>query len=83
MIAVAIFITKLELLSLDLDEFHLVRRTKPDISAFAGVDVANDRLDERAQISRRAMMYFEHNGRVAIVFNSHSSAKIVSGSHGR
>src|SRR6266498_4532316 len=82
MIAVAVLVTELERFSLDLDQFHLVRRTESDIGALAGVDVANDRLDERAQIPRRAMMHFEHNGGVAIVFYGHSSAKIVGGEHG-
>ena len=48
MISIAIFITELELFSLDLDELHLVGRSKADISAFAGVDVADDRLHECA-----------------------------------
>ena len=68
--------------TLDLDQLHLVGGTEPDIGAFPSVDVANDRLDERAQIARRPMMHFEHNGRVAIVFDGHSSAKIVGGRHG-
>src|SRR5207244_12130691 len=55
--------------------------TKPDICAFSGVDVVDDRLDKRAQISRRSMMHFEHNGCVAIVFYGHSSAKIVGCGH--
>ena len=80
-ISVAILITKFELFSLDLDQLHLISRTKPDISAFAGVDVADNRLDKRAQISRRSMMHFEHNGCVAIVFYGHSPAKIVGCGH--
>src|SRR6266478_3041341 len=81
-ISVAILITKFELFSLDLDQLHLISRTKADISAFAGVDVADNRLDKRAQISRRSVMHFEHNGCVAIVFYGHSSAKIVGCGHG-
>src|SRR5213594_2187562 len=82
MIAIAVIVTELERFSLDLDQLHLVRRTKPDIGALAGVDVANDRLDEGAQIPRRAMMHFEYNGGIAIVFYGHSSAKIVGCKHG-
>ena len=81
MIAAAIIVTELELFSLDLDQLHLVSGTEPDIGAFAGVDVANDGLHERAQIPRRAMVHFEHNCWVAIVFYRHSSAKIVGCRH--
>ena len=65
----------------DVDQLDFVGRTKPDVGAFPGVDVANDRLDKRAQIARRAMVHFENNGGVAIVFNCHSFAEIVCGCH--
>src|SRR5438046_10502797 len=80
--SVTIFVTKLEILSLDLNQLHFVGRTKTDVGALAGVNITDDRLDERAQISGRAMMNFEHNGRVAVVFNRHSFAKIVCRSYG-
>jgi hypothetical protein len=81
MVSVAVLVTEFELFSLDLHKLHLVSRTKANIGALAGVDVTNDGLDERSQISRRAMMDFEHNSRVAIVFYGHSSAKIVGCRH--
>src|SRR5205814_9974416 len=49
---------------------------------FPSVDEADDSLHERAQISRRAMVHLQHNSSVAIVFDGHSSAKIVGGRHG-
>src|SRR5207249_2559613 len=81
MIPVAVFITELEFFSINLDQLDLIGGTEPDISAFASVDVADDRLDESAQIPRCAMMHFQHNGGVAIVFDGHSSAKIVGCEH--
>ena len=81
MIAVAILVTELELFSLDIDQLDFVGGTKADVGAFAGVDVADDRLDEGAQIPRRAMMHFKNNGGVAIVFDGHSFAEIVRCRH--
>jgi hypothetical protein len=74
MVAVAILVRKLELFSLDIDQLDFVRGTKADVGAFAGVDVTDDGLHERAQIPRRAMMDFKHNGWIAIVFDGHSFA---------
>ena len=83
MIAVAIFVTEFERLSLDLNQFHLVGGAEADIGALAGVDVANDCLDECAQIAGGAMMHLQHNGRIAVVFDCHSFAKIVCRGHGK
>ena len=83
MIAVVIFVAEFELFSLDIDQLHFVGRAKANISAFAGVDVADDGLHEGAQISGRAMMHLEHNGGVAVVRNRHSFAEIVGCGHGR
>ena len=74
MVPVAVLVGELELFSLDVDQLDLVGGTKTDIRALAGVDVTNYGLYERAQIPRRAMMHFEHHGRITIVFNGHSSA---------
>src|ERR1051326_38604 len=81
-VSVAITVTEVELFSLDLDQFHLIGGTEADVSTFARVDVANDRLDECAQIPRRTMVHFQDNRGIAIVFYGHSFAKIVGGSHG-
>ena len=81
--SVVVFVTELELLSLDVDQFHFVGRTEADIRTLARINVANDRLDKGAQIARSAMMHFKHNSGVAIVFNRHSFAEIVCGGHGR
>ena len=81
MVSVAVLVTEFKLFSLDLHQLHLVSRTKANIGAFAGVDVTNDGLDECTQISGCAMMDFEHNSGVAIVFYGHSSAKIVGCGH--
>src|SRR5205823_11247561 len=72
----------LELFSVNLDQLHFVGGTEPDIGALPSVDEADDSLHERAQISRRAMVHLQHNSSVAIVFDGHSSAKIVGGRHG-
>ena len=48
MIAVVIFVTELELFSLDIDQLDLVGGTEANVGAFAGVDVANDGLDKGA-----------------------------------
>jgi hypothetical protein len=74
MVAVAIFVRKFELFSLDIDQLHLVCGTKADVGAFPRIDVTDDRLHEGSQIPRRAMMDFEHNGGIAIVFDGHSFA---------
>ena len=80
--AAVVLVTELERGPVDIDQFHLVGRTEADIGAFAGVDVTDDRLDKGAQVSRRAMMHFEDDGGVAIVFYCHSFAEIVCGGHG-
>jgi hypothetical protein len=74
MIAVAILVRKFELFSLDIDQLDFVGGTKPDVGAFACIDVADDGLYECSQIPRRAMMDFKHNGWIAIVFDGHPSA---------
>ena len=74
MIAVAVLVRKFELFSLDIDQLDFVGGTKADIGAFARVNVTDDSLHECAQIPRRAMMDFKHNGGIAIVFDGHSSA---------
>src|SRR5205814_9714757 len=76
-------VAELEILSLDLNQFHFGSRAEADVGAFAGIDVADDRLDECAQISGRTVIDFEHNGRVAVVLNCHSFAKIVCRGHER
>ena len=67
--------------AIDIDELHFVGGPKTHVCAFAGLDIPNDRLNERPQISRSAMMHFEHNGSVAIVFNRHSFSEIVCRGH--
>ncbi len=42
MIAVAILVRKFELFSLNIDQFDLVRGTKADVGAFAGINVTDD-----------------------------------------
>ena len=81
MISVAILVTELELFSLNLDQLDLVSGTETDIRALAGIDVSDDCLDERAQIAWCAMVHFQYDGRIAVVFDRHSSAKIVGGGH--
>src|SRR5437667_212603 len=66
--------------SIDLDGFAFFDEER-DINGFTGVDIPNDSLNERPQISRSAMMHFEHNGSVAIVFNRHSFSEIVCRGH--
>src|SRR5207237_1242657 len=68
--------------SVDLDGFALFDKER-HVDCFPGIDVADDRLDECAQISGRTVMDFEHNGRVAVVLNCHSFAKIVCRGHER
>ena len=82
MVAVPIFVTEIELLPVDVDKLDFVGRTESDIGAFAGIDVTNNRLDKRAQISRGAMMHLQNNGGVAVVFYRLSFAEIVRGWHG-
>ena len=81
MVTAAVLVTKFDLLPLDIDQLDFVGRTEAHIGALAGVDIANDGLDKSAQVSRRAMMDFEHNGSVAIVFYRLSFAEIVSSGH--
>src|SRR3977135_1904071 len=79
--SVAVPVTELDRRAIEIDQLDFVRRTEAHIGALAGADVTNDRLDERAQISRRAMIDFENNGGVAIVFYRHSFSEIVSSGH--
>src|SRR5439155_23788011 len=83
MIAVSVLVTELKRLSLDLNRFDLVRRAEANIGALPCVDIADDRLDECAQISRGPMVDFQHDGGIAIVFDRHSSAKIVCRGHSK
>src|SRR5580693_3759144 len=82
MVSVVVLVTELDLPSLDIHQLDFVGGTKTHIRALARADVANDRLDECAQISRRPVMHFEHNGSVAVVLYGHSFSEIVRGSHG-
>jgi hypothetical protein len=82
MISVVVLVTELERRAIDVDQLHFIGRAETDVGALAGIDVANDGLDKRAQISRRAMMHVEDNGGVAIVFYRLSFAEIVRGCHG-
>ena len=81
--SVAVFVTELEHLTVDVYQFHFVGRAKANIGALAGVDVTDDCLDECAQIAGGAMMHLQHNGRIAVVFDCHSFAKIVCRGHGK
>src|SRR2546430_17270004 len=81
MVSVVVLVTELDLPSLDINQLHFVGGSKTHVCAFAGVDIPNDRLNERPQISRSAMMHFEHNGSVAIVFNRHSFSELVCRGH--
>src|SRR5437868_15309521 len=78
MVTVVVFVTELKLLPLDIDHLDLVSGPKPDVRAFAGIDVTDDRLDKRPQVSGCAMMDFQHNGGVAVVLYGHSFSEIVS-----
>jgi hypothetical protein len=81
MVTAVVLVAELDLFSIDVDHLDLVGGTKTDVGAFPGIDVTNDGLDEGAQISRGAMMHFEHNGGVAIVFDRLSFAEIVRCGH--
>jgi hypothetical protein len=71
------------LFPIDIDQLNFVGGTKAHVGAFPSVDVTNDGLDEGAQISGRAVIYFEDNGGVAIVFYRLSFAEIVRGGHNK
>ena len=81
MITVVVLVAEFQGGAVDIDKLDLVGGTETDIGAFAGIDVANDGLDKGAQISRGAMMHFQDNGSVAIVFNRHSFSEIVCRGH--
>ena len=81
MVSAVVLVTELEGEPVHVHELDLVGRTKTDVSAFPGGDVADDRLHERAQVPRGPVVYFEDNGRVAIVFYRHSFSEIVCGCH--
>ena len=83
MVAVVVLVTELQRRAIDVDQLDLIGGTEAHIGALARVDITDDRLDERAQISRRAMLHVEDNGGVAIVLNRHSLPKIVRGCHKR
>src|SRR5437762_2105126 len=79
--AIVVLVAEFQGSAIDIDELHFVGGTKTHVCTFAGVDIPNDRLNERPQIARSAMMHFEHNGSVAIVFNRHSFSEIVCRGH--
>src|SRR5437763_17113294 len=81
MVAVVVLVTELERRAIDVDQLDLVGGTEADIGALARVDVADDRMDERTQISRRAMLDIEDNGGVASGFNRPSYSEILRGRH--
>ena len=74
----AVFIGILELLAADVDEFDLVGGAEADVGGFTGADVADDGLDEGAQVARGAVHDFKDDGDVSIVANGLSFAEIVS-----
>jgi hypothetical protein len=81
MIAVVVLITELERSAIDINQLNLVGGTETHIGAFPGIDVANNGLHEGAQVPRGAMVDFQNNGGVAIVFNRHPFPEIVCRSH--
>src|SRR4051794_14470142 len=76
-----VLVGELQGLPVHIDELDFVGRTKADIGAFPGPDVANDRLHKCPQVSRRAMLQFEHDGDVAVVLNCLSFSEIVRCCH--
>jgi hypothetical protein len=76
-----ILVAEVELFPFNIDQLDLIGGAEPHVGAFAGIDVADDSLDECAQIPRRTVMYLEHNGGVAIVFYRHSFSEIVCCGH--
>jgi len=81
MIAVVVPVAEFERGAIYIDKLNLVCGTETDIRAFTSIDVANDGLDEGTLISRGAMMHFQDNSSVAVVFNCHSFSEIVCRSH--
>ena len=80
-IALMIFVAEFQLLPLHIDRFHLVGGAETDVGGFAGGDVANDDLHERAEVSGRAVHDFEDDGRVRVVADCHAFAEIVCECH--
>src|SRR4051794_15035286 len=78
-----VLVGELQGLTIDVDELDFIGRTKAHIRALAGVDVANDRLDKGAQVSRRAVLQLEHDRYVAVVPDCLSFSEIVRCCHGR
>jgi hypothetical protein len=56
-------------------------RGKADVGGFAGADVADDALHERAEVARRAVVDFKNDGGVSVVADGHSFAEIIGGWH--
>ena len=81
MVSAVILVAELEWPSSQLDELDFIGGTKTDIGTFPGPEIADDCLDKCTEISRRAVVHFKNDGRVAIVFYRHSSAEIICGCH--
>jgi len=80
-VLIAVRIEVLHIVLLERGALDRLGRAEAGLRARAGAEVSELRLNERPQISRSAMMHFEHNGSVAIVFNRHSFSEIVCRGH--
>jgi hypothetical protein len=76
-----ILVAELELGALGIDGFHFVGRAKAHVGTFPGADVADDGLDESAQVPRGAVLDFEDDGRIAVVADAHAATEIVGVGH--
>jgi predicted aldo/keto reductase-like oxidoreductase len=82
MVSVVVLVTELDRGPVDIHQLDFVGRTETHIGALAGIDVANNCLNECPQVSRGAVIDFQNNGGVAIVFYRHSFSEIVRSGHG-
>ena len=81
MVALVVVVAEFQRRAARLDHIHLLGRGKPDVGRLAGSDVADDALHERAEVPRRAVVHFEHDGWVPVVADRHSFSQIVCCCH--
>ena len=80
-VAFRVLVGKFQRFAVDLDQFDFFGRGEAYVAGLAGLDRADDRLDERAQVAGRAVGDFQHHVDFAVVTDGLAFAEIVCCCH--
>src|SRR5208282_1737595 len=69
-------VQEFHLLLVHIDLFNGIGRTEAVLEHGAGAQIAQFRLDECAQVARRAMVDAEHGMQIIVVLNDHAGTKL-------